>query len=67
MWLKDYEGVYAALRQEWSETVKHLMLMLEEKFRTHLFELVEKAYTSIHLDKFCVFLGMTAESALQGK
>ena len=66
MWLKDYAGIYVALRQEWSEVVKPLMLVLEGKIRDHLFELVQKAYTSIHLDKFCVFLGMTAESALEG-
>ncbi|CAB4010035.1 Hypothetical predicted protein [Paramuricea clavata] len=65
MWLKDYTGVYTALRQEWSEIVKPLMLVLEGKIRDHLFELVQKAYTSIHLDKFSLFLGMTADSALE--
>lgn len=33
----------------------------------HLFELVQKAYTSIHVDNFSVFVGMDAENALQGK
>ena len=67
MWLKDYTGVYSTLRQEWSEIVKPLMLVLEGKIRDHLFELVQKAYTSIHLDKFSLFLGMTADSALEGR
>ena len=66
MWLKDYAGMYAALKQDWSETVKPLMLLLEGKIRDHLFDLVQKAYTSIHLDKFCMFLGMSADKALEG-
>ena len=65
-WLKDYAGVYAALKQDWSETVKPLMLLLEGKIRDHLFDLVQKAYTSIHLDKFCIFLGMSADNAIEG-
>ena len=66
MWLKDYAGIYSALKQEWSEMIKPLMLALEGNIRDHLFELVQKAYTSIHLDKFCLFLGMSPERALEG-
>lgn len=65
MWLKDYAAVYTALKQEWSELIKPLMLVLEGKIRDHLFELVQKAYTSIHLNKFCLFLGLNADSALE--
>jgi hypothetical protein len=66
MWLKDYAGIYSALKQEWSEMIKPLMLALEGNIRDHLFELVQKAYTSIHVDKFCLFLGMSPENALEG-
>ncbi|XP_028393406.1 COP9 signalosome complex subunit 8-like [Dendronephthya gigantea] len=65
MWTKDYPGFYAALKQEWSEKIKPLMLILEGKIRDHLFELVQKAYTTIHVNKFSLFLGMTVNNALE--
>lgn len=65
MWLKDYSGIYVALRQDWSVKIQPIMGMLQSDVQDHLFELVQKAYTSIHVDNFSVFVGMDAENALQ--
>ena len=29
MWLKDYSGIYGALRQDWSDKIQPIMAMLE--------------------------------------
>lgn len=66
MWLKDYAGIYAGLHQDWSDVARPLMVMLEERLREHLFDLVQNAYTSIHVSKFSLFMGMTIQEALEG-
>ncbi|XP_077997703.1 COP9 signalosome complex subunit 8-like [Glandiceps talaboti] len=64
MWLREFPGVYQSLNQDWSESVKPIMQALLENIRTRSFQLIAKAYSSIGLDEFIMFLGMPTEQAV---
>ncbi|BFZ15442.1 hypothetical protein BsWGS_18480 [Bradybaena similaris] len=65
MWLKDYSGIYEASQKEWSEDVKQILLAVTDSVRQRALKLVRLAYSSISADDFAVFVGMSADKAIQ--
>ncbi|KAK7086925.1 COP9 signalosome complex subunit 8 [Halocaridina rubra] len=64
LWQRDLPGVYAALKQEWSPTVKDMMKALHESVRQRAIDLVARAYTSLSADDFAQLYGVTVEEAV---
>ncbi|CAG5132839.1 unnamed protein product [Candidula unifasciata] len=65
MWLKDYAGIYEASQKEWSDDVKQILLAVADTVRQRALRLVRLAYSSIGADDFAVFIGMSADKAIQ--
>ncbi|KAK7111561.1 COP9 signalosome complex subunit 8-like [Littorina saxatilis] len=65
MWKRDYPSIYESLRKDWSDSVKPIMNALNESMRRRAMNLVRKAYASINVDDFAVFMGMPVAEAKQ--
>lgn len=47
LWLRDYPGIYEALKKEWSESISQIMEAVKAATRERAKTLVSKAYSSI--------------------
>ncbi|XP_022320562.2 COP9 signalosome complex subunit 8-like [Crassostrea virginica] len=65
LWLRDYPGIYEALKKEWSENTTQIMEALKAATRERAKTLVSKAYSSIDAEDFAVFMGMPLTEAIQ--
>ncbi|XP_052676037.1 COP9 signalosome complex subunit 8-like [Crassostrea angulata] len=65
LWLRDYPGIYEALKKEWSESISQIMEAVKAATRERAKTLVSKAYSSIDADDFAVFMGMPLSEAIQ--
>ncbi|XP_045605740.1 COP9 signalosome complex subunit 8 [Procambarus clarkii] len=64
LWQRDLPAVYAALKQEWSITVKDIMKAVHDHVRQRAVDLVARAYTSISAEDFAQLVGMTVDEAV---
>ncbi|XP_066962144.1 LOW QUALITY PROTEIN: COP9 signalosome complex subunit 8 [Macrobrachium rosenbergii] len=64
LWKRDLPGVYSALNQDWSPTVKDMMKALHDNVRQRAIDLVARAYTSISADDFAQLFGKNVEEAV---
>ncbi|PVD39051.1 hypothetical protein C0Q70_01678 [Pomacea canaliculata] len=65
MWLRDLPGVYEALKKEWSEAVKPIMMALRDSVHKKAFNLVRLGYSSISVEDFSLFVGLSTSDAKQ--
>jgi len=65
MWLRDFPGIYAALKQEWSEGIAPIMQKLTESTRGKALHLISNAYSSINLDDFSGLVGLPLDQSIQ--
>ncbi|XP_062612508.1 COP9 signalosome complex subunit 8-like [Saccostrea cucullata] len=65
LWLRDYPGIYEALKKEWSESVLQIMEAVKAATRERAMRLVSKAYSSINAEEWAVFMGMPSNEAIQ--
>ncbi|XP_063241833.1 COP9 signalosome complex subunit 8 [Bacillus rossius redtenbacheri] len=63
MWQRDFPGMYAALRVDWSENVAQIMQALLVSVQERAASLVSHAYSSIGVDSLGAMLGLPAEEA----
>ncbi|XP_074640988.1 COP9 signalosome complex subunit 8-like [Tubulanus polymorphus] len=64
MWHRDFPGIYQCLNKEWSENMKNLMTALTEATKIRAFNLVSQAYSSISIDDFAAFVGVSTDNAI---
>jgi COP9 signalosome complex subunit 8 len=65
MYLRNYPETWKALHGNWSGTVKSLVDLLIETFRTRTFELLSKSYTIISLESTANYLGLSPADTLK--
>ncbi|MCL7044933.1 hypothetical protein MKW94_007399 [Papaver nudicaule] len=64
LWLRDYAGVYEAIRGfHWSPEAQGLVNSLSEMYTDRMFQLLVSAYSTISVSDAAVFIGMNEEDA----
>ena len=66
LWVKDYEGMWAALDYAWPDQVLGLAAALRGRLQGHRYDLVAKAYADISAPKLAALLGTSEAEARQG-
>jgi len=65
LWSKEYTGLYESFNKDWSEPIRPLMDALKESTRSHSFDLLSTAYSSIKASELSVFVGLPLIEAVQ--
>ncbi|RZC69799.1 hypothetical protein C5167_032933 [Papaver somniferum] len=64
LWLRDYAGVYEAIRVfNWSPEAQGLVNSFSEIYTNRMFQLLLSAYSTISIKDTALFLGMSEEDA----
>uniref|UniRef100_A0A6M2DJN8 COP9 signalosome complex subunit 8 n=1 Tax=Xenopsylla cheopis TaxID=163159 RepID=A0A6M2DJN8_XENCH len=64
IWLRDYKGIYQALKKTWSEHVSDIMKKVEEMIRTRAINLITQAYSCVSLETVAEMTGLSDEQVI---
>lgn len=67
LWVKDYELLWPAVRQEWSPQAQPVVDALAIRLRLRMLDLVGRAYSDLSPAKLAILLGLSEQEAVQGE